>query len=208
MPLQIGSFDGELNQEADSFLAHDWGHASPLFNGLLSIDENGLKQYIKLESLIKENPDKKIQNLDYFCLFFIEHEKLLFQRGLIDNFEGSCDDILDKLLNNDLQVLNLCSHMIMGEKAIDLFIRQAPSKNEPFEFNASEFTSYSEASGVLYNSLFAKGYNLLFDIRAFLSASDVDFIIWKDERFNGAEMIATLKKVFDDFKARHTKVLN
>jgi hypothetical protein len=53
------------------------------------------------------------------------------------------------------------------------------------------------------NSRFGIGYNILFDIQSMLKDSDIDFQIWKDDKFNAEEMISIITKIFSDFKERY-----
>jgi hypothetical protein len=205
MPLTISQFDGELEQTSDAFLAHDWGHASPDFNAIKTINENGLVCYQELLDLVEKNPNDKIRNLDYFCLFFIEHEKYSFHRVDVIDLEKTCDDILSTLLTNNLDVLHLSSFSIDGVTTMDVFKKFIPNKEEPFILKNDDIDKYSKELTVkIFNSNFQSGYNLLFDIRSLLKESDVDFEIWEGDKFNVDGITKILTEVFNGFKERYS----
>jgi hypothetical protein len=204
MPLTLSEFDGELEESAETFLAHDWGHASPRFNAIDKISQDGLMQYQALLILVDGNEDEKISNMDYFCLFFIEHEKYLFLRGDVSDFAQTCEDSLSLLLCHNLEVFSLSSISVDGMTTMDVFKQLMPSKAEPFTLEHAPEGYPEELTVQIFNSDFRRGYNLLFDIKRLLKESDVDFEIWRGDTFNVAGMTKTLTDVFHGFKQRYS----
>lgn len=212
LPLIRTKFDGELDEPCENFLGHDWSHASPEFNGINERNENGINRYNALLDLINQNKDLATQNLDHFCLFFIEHENYRFYKGKFQDLETDCNWVLHELLTDTLDILQLYSFKENDVSAIDVFKQCCPTKTEPFTLKLDVFISKGKELGLsdnsnlftkVINSRFRTGYNVLFDIQSILKDSDIDFQIWKGDQFNAEEMSAIITQIFNDFKERY-----
>ncbi|MDP1723192.1 MAG: hypothetical protein Q8L85_00630 [Alphaproteobacteria bacterium] len=210
-PLFRSKFDGYLNQTSMSCLTHDWAHASPVANFVDMCNEDGVDKYKALLGLINLNQDQKIQNLDHFCLFFLEHENYRFYRGEFNDLETDCNFVLNNLFDIILPILHNYSATENGISAIEVFQKFAPSKIEPFFLDMGDVMTIQMTGALgknfnlfqVLNSRFGIGYNILFDIQSMLKDSDIDFQIWKDDQFNAEEMSAIITKIFSDFKERY-----
>lgn len=211
LPLKRAKFDGELDQTCESFLGHDWAHASPEFNGIFEHPKN-VNRYNALLDLVDQNEDPITQNLDHFCLFFIEHEHYRFYKEKFQDLETDCNWVLHKLFTNTLNIFQLYPFKENDILAMDIFERCCPNKTEPFTLDQNIFqnelknvglSEYSKLFAAILNSHFRTGYNILFDIQSMLKDSNIDFQIWKDGQFNANEMIEILTTIFNDFKERY-----
>jgi hypothetical protein len=212
LPLILTKFDGELDEPCENFLGHDCAHASPEFNGIWERNENGINRYNALLDLINQNQDLATQNLDHFCLFFIEHENYRFYKGKFQDLETDCNFVLNKLLTDTLSILNDYTLKENDIMAIDVFKQCCPNKTEPFTLETNVFRNKAKEFGLsdntdlvtkVINSRFGTGYNILFDIQSMLKDSNIDFQIWKDDQFNAEEMSTIITQIFNDFKERY-----
>jgi hypothetical protein len=202
LPLTRTKFDGRLDANAETFIGHDWAHNSPHFNAISSRNYEGASRFKAIHDLVANNPDKNTRNLDYFCLFFIEHEAHYFHRGKNLDLESATERGLNFLLKTNLSNIFKESALVVdGVTTMDVFKQYMPNKEEPFILGDIPDSVPQDLRIPIYHFQYA--YNLLFDIQEMLKESNVDFPIWQGNDFNAVGMKKILKDVFYGFQERY-----